>query len=57
MVYIKYKKLQKQLQTLKKFQRIVCAIRFFTGGNLGLLKNEIQGRFPVLSNIVPIFNK
>lgn len=53
----KYKKLQKQLQALKKFQEIARAIRFVAGGELGLLRKEIKCRFLALSSVAPFFNK
>ena len=53
----KYKKLQKQLQALKKFQEIAKAIRFVAGGELGLLRKEIKCRFLALSSVAPFFNK
>jgi ATP synthase F1 gamma subunit len=53
----KYKKLQKQLLALKKFQEIAKAIRFVAGGELGLLRKEIKCRFLALSSVAPFFNK
>jgi F-type H+-transporting ATPase subunit gamma len=53
----KYKKFQKQLLALKKFQEIAKAIRFVAGGELGLLRKEIKCRFLALSSVAPFFNK
>lgn len=53
----KYKKIQKQLIALKKFQEITKAIRFVAGGELGRLRKELGKRFTALSSIVPLFSK
>lgn len=53
----KYKRIQKKLLALKKFQEITKAIRFVAGGELGRLRKEIGKRFTALSSIVPLFSK
>jgi ATP synthase F1 gamma subunit len=52
-----YKKLQKQLIALKKFQEVAKAIRFVAGGEIGLLRKEIKCRFLALSSVAPFFNQ
>lgn len=54
---IKYKRIKKQLDSLKRFQDIASAIRFVAGGELGILRKEIKCRFLALSSISPLYNQ
>lgn len=51
----KYKKVLRQLETMKRFQEITKAIRFITGGELSKIRKEINRRFTAVTSFIPLF--
>lgn len=52
---LKYKRILRKLETMKRFQDITKAIRFITGGELAKVRKEINRRFTVLTTFIPLF--